>query len=52
MIEWKTKGTRLYQSLPGAMRETWREAEPLRAVPADRPDQAAIYNTWKRAGRS
>ena len=47
MIKWKTEGTRLYQSLPGMMRDSWREAEPLRDVPPDRPDQAAIYRTWK-----
>ena len=47
MIRWKTEGTRLYQSLPAAMRETWREAEPLREVPADRPDQEAVYRTWQ-----
>lgn len=47
MIEWKTAGTRLYQSLPAAMRESWREVEPLREVPESRSDQAAIYRTWK-----
>ena len=47
MIAWKTEGTRLYQSLPAALRFGWKECEPLRAVPADRPDQAAIYKTWK-----
>src|SRR5687768_12756223 len=47
MIRWKTEGTKLYQSLPGAMRESWSETEPLREVPANRPDQAAIYRTWQ-----
>lgn len=46
MIRWKTDGTRLYQSLPAAMRGSWRECEPLREVPRDRPDQAAVYRTW------
>lgn len=50
MIRWKTEGTKLYQSLPGMMRESWRAAEPLRSVPAGRPDQAATYKTWKDAG--
>lgn len=49
MIRWKTEGTKLYQSLPAAMRGSWHEAEPLRQVPADRPDQAAVYRTWKEA---
>jgi phenylacetic acid degradation protein len=47
MIRWKTEGTKLYQSLPGMMRDSWGEAEPLREVPGDRPDQAAIYRTWR-----
>lgn len=47
MMRWKTEGTKLYQSLPGMMRESWKEVEPLRAVPAERPNQAAIYRTWK-----
>jgi phenylacetic acid degradation protein len=46
MIAWKTDGTRLYQSLPAMMRESWKECEPLREVPADRPDQKAVYRTW------
>jgi carbonic anhydrase/acetyltransferase-like protein (isoleucine patch superfamily) len=46
MIRWKTEGTKLYQSLPGMMRSSWREAEPLRELPANRPDQAAVYKTW------
>jgi carbonic anhydrase/acetyltransferase-like protein (isoleucine patch superfamily) len=47
MVRWKTEGTKLYQSLPAMMRESWREAEPLRDVPAGRPGQAAIYRTWR-----
>lgn len=52
MIKWKTEGTRLYQSLPGSMRESWRETKALREVQANRPDQAAIYRTWKETGGS
>ena len=47
MIRWKSEGTKLYQSLPGAMRESWAEAEPLREIPPGRPDQAALYRTWQ-----
>jgi phenylacetic acid degradation protein len=47
MIRWKTDGTKLYQSLPGMMRESWRETEPLREVPANRPEQTAMYRTWR-----
>ena len=46
MLEWKTQGTKLYQSLPAMLRESWRETEPLREVPANRPDQKALYETW------
>jgi carbonic anhydrase/acetyltransferase-like protein (isoleucine patch superfamily) len=47
MLAWKTDGTRLYQQLPALMRETWRECEPLRTVPSDRPKQHAGYKPWK-----
>jgi phenylacetic acid degradation protein len=47
MLDWKTDGTRLYQRLPAMMRESWRECEPLRAVPPDRPGQAQTYGTWR-----
>lgn len=30
MLAWKSEGTRLYQQLPAAMRESWHNAEPLR----------------------
>lgn len=48
MLEWKTEGTRLYQQLPAMMRDSWRECEPLRERPADRPPQATSYRTWKQ----
>jgi phenylacetic acid degradation protein len=48
MLAWKTDGTRLYQRLPADMRATWRECEPLREVPADRPRQSASYRTWNQ----
>jgi carbonic anhydrase/acetyltransferase-like protein (isoleucine patch superfamily) len=51
MLHWKTEGTKLYQSLPQMMRESWKEAEPLREIPANRPDQAAKYRNWKETQR-
>jgi phenylacetic acid degradation protein len=48
MIGWKTKGTQLYQSLPGEMREEWEACEPLREIPADRPAQEKLYENWKK----
>jgi phenylacetic acid degradation protein len=50
MLAWKTEGTRLYQRLPAMMRESWREIEPLREVPTERPTQSASYATWQEAG--
>lgn len=46
MIEWKTKGTQLYQSLPKEMFDTWRECAPLRELPSERPSQEVLYKTW------
>jgi phenylacetic acid degradation protein len=48
MLAWKTDGTRLYQTLPAMMRESWRACEPLRELPADRPAQQASYRPWKK----
>jgi len=48
MIQWKTAGTRLYQSLPGEMRASWQPCEPLREVPANRPQQETLYQTWNQ----
>ena len=47
MIDWKTKGTQLYQQLPKEMFEEWKACEPLREIPADRPRQEELYKTWK-----
>jgi phenylacetic acid degradation protein len=48
MINWKTEGTRLYQSLPNQMRETWRECDPLTELPTEEKKQEEIYKNWKR----
>lgn len=47
MIQWKTKGTQLYQQLPGECHNTLREIEPLREPEADRPTQEKLYQTWE-----
>jgi len=47
MLAWKSEGTALYQQLPAAMRASWQAVEPLRAVPADRPAQMAMLQTWQ-----
>jgi phenylacetic acid degradation protein/carnitine operon protein CaiE len=46
MIAWKTKGTLLYQTLPNDMKQYWQETKPLRTVPANRPSQEILYQTW------
>ena len=48
MIEWKTKGTALYQQLPQECFDTLKAVEPLREIPKDRPSQAAIYDLFKK----
>ena len=45
MIDWKTKGTALYQQLPKESYDTLKAVEPLREIPKDRPTQEAFYKT-------
>ncbi|BAV09356.1 phenylacetic acid degradation protein/carnitine operon protein CaiE [Filimonas lacunae] len=46
MIAWKTRGTQLYQSLPGDMLQYWQPCEPLRQPDSNRPAQEVLYETW------
>lgn len=48
MIDWKTKGTALYQQLPADCYESLKIVEPLREIEKDRPKQQDIYLTWKK----
>ncbi|MDA0974001.1 MAG: transferase hexapeptide repeat family protein [Bacteroidetes bacterium] len=48
MVQWKTKGTAIYQSLPKDLHDTLKECEPLREVPEDRPPITASYTTWAK----
>ncbi len=48
MLAWKTAGTALYQQLPEEMRQYWEPCEPLREIPADRPTQESLYETWEK----
>lgn len=52
MIAWKTKGTALYQALPGELHETLKECEPLGEIEANRPAQEALYSTWNKIKES
>ena len=47
MINWKTQGTALYQSLPKEMIDYWKGCEPLRSIESNRPAQEILYKTWK-----
>lgn len=48
MIEWKSKGTKLYQQLPAELYASLKECEPLRQAPKNRPKQGNLYKTWKK----
>jgi len=48
MIAWKTKGTILYQQLPGEMFEWLQPCKPLHEIPNDRPQQESLYDTWNK----
>jgi phenylacetic acid degradation protein len=43
---WKTKGTKLYQTLPEDCRKYMKPCEPLREMSTDRPAQESLYKTW------
>lgn len=49
MIAWKSDGTALYRALPSEMRQTWKECEPLREVPAEVKEQTTDYKTWNES---
>ena len=49
MLEWKTKGTELYQTLPKECSELMRECTPLLEIEKSRKEkQKNILKTWKR----
>ena len=52
MIDWKTRGTRLYQMLPADCYDSLRPCEPLHELPADRPAQESLYETWEQLKNS
>jgi len=47
MIQWKTKGTKLYQQLPADCHEGLIAVEPLREVPENSLQQEEIYKTLR-----
>lgn len=48
MIAWKTKGTALYQQLPADCHISLKPCEPLRRMPAFRPQQQEVYKIWNK----
>lgn len=56
MIQWKTKGTALYQQLPSEMHAYWKICEPLRNLPDDHSPTAEnnrpVYKTWNEERKS
>ena len=52
MLAWKTEGTRLYQGLPARLLAGLTPAEPLRAMPDNRPDLVHTYRSWGLTRRS
>lgn len=48
MLAWKTKGTALYQALPAEMHHHAEPCNPLTEVPEERPEQAVLYENWKK----
>ena len=44
MIEWKTRGTGVYQELPGEMKEGWGVCEALSEVEVNRAVQGKFYD--------
>ncbi len=51
MIAWKTMGTKLYQALPADCHEGLIACQPLSEVPANRPQQESLYQTWESIKR-
>jgi len=52
MIQWKTKGTQLYQSLPKWAHQSLKPIEPLRKQLPNKKQQASILDTWKNIKES
>ena len=48
MIEWKTKGTKLYQELPKECYKSLETCEPLKTIEENRPKHSKNYKIWKK----
>lgn len=47
MLDWKTKGTGLYQKLSNDCHTSLKECTPLREIPKGRSIQQDVYKIWK-----
>ena len=47
MLEWKTKGTSIYQKLPAVYFKSMKPCKPLRVLPAKMKKQRKFFKTWK-----
>ncbi|MFM1744427.1 MAG: hypothetical protein RLZZ630_364 [Bacteroidota bacterium] len=52
MIDWKSRGTRLYQSLPADMHRSLIACEPLREIPEGRVSRSKTYQSWTRTRKN
>jgi hypothetical protein len=48
MLSWKTKGTQLYQQLPGECFESLQPVDALSELPPNRPLQEKLFETWAK----
>ncbi|MBI4931241.1 MAG: transferase hexapeptide repeat family protein [Bacteroidetes bacterium] len=48
MLEWKTKGTSIYQNLPAVYFNTMKECKPLREISKKSKIQKNNFSTWKK----
>ena len=48
MVQWKTKGTQLYQTLPKDCFEQLKAVEPLTEIPENRPAQEKLFVVWDK----
>ena len=46
MIDWKTKGTQLYQTLPKDCQHHLNATDALTEPPENKPPQESLYETW------
>ena len=52
MLDWKRKGTLLYQTLPKDCFDSLKETEALTEIPDDLPEQEVLYKTWNEISKT